>query len=82
MPPSEFESLGWLLSYLMIAIAVTVIVFLIFRQLVLWYFRLNQIADDIAVIANHYRALAREERLRHIQEVSQPSFPGRQSPNG
>lgn len=33
-----------------------VVAFIVLRQLVLWYFRLNQIADDIAVIANYYRS--------------------------
>lgn len=34
---------------------VILVIFLILRQFVLWYFRLNQIADDLATIADHYR---------------------------
>jgi hypothetical protein len=36
-----------------------VILFLALRQCVLWYFRLNQIADDLHVIADHYRSQAK-----------------------
>lgn len=43
--------------FLVIAgLAVCIGVFLALREVALWYFRINQIADNIAVIADHYRA--------------------------
>lgn len=45
------------LLLLIFALAVFVAIFIFCRQFTLWYFRLNQIADDIAVIAAHYRSL-------------------------
>jgi hypothetical protein len=42
---------------LFIGLLVAAGVFLLGREIVLWYFRINQIADDLHVIANHYRAL-------------------------
>lgn len=34
-----------------------IILFFVFRVVVLWYFRINQIADNLAIIADHYRQL-------------------------
>lgn len=49
------------LAFLIAALAITVGVFLAFREVVLWYFRLNQIADNLAIIA------------RQLQQPSQQS---------
>lgn len=43
------------LALVAIVIAVTVGLFVVFRELVLWYFRLGEIADNLKVIADHYR---------------------------
>lgn len=67
MNPEYIESLGWVLSGLVIAI----VILLILRQLVLWYFRINQIANDIAYIANYYRVLDRQ--AAHEREVQSKS---------
>lgn len=47
------------ITTLIIALVVAFVVFLVIRELVLWYFRLNQIANDIGYIADHYRQLER-----------------------
>lgn len=44
------------LATLFVGLIIVLVVFLVIRELVLWYFRLNQIADNIAYIASHYRA--------------------------
>lgn len=54
MDIQTFTSFGWLLT----AGIVVVVFFLLCRQAVLWYFRINQIADDLHIIAQHYRANA------------------------
>jgi ABC-type bacteriocin/lantibiotic exporter with double-glycine peptidase domain len=41
-----------------IGLLVAAAIFLICRALVLWYFRINEMADDLHVIAQHYRQLA------------------------
>ena len=53
MDISSVESLGWLLTYGIVA----AVVFVIIRQAVLWYFRINQMADNLQVIADHYRKI-------------------------
>lgn len=78
MNPITLESLGWLLT----ALVLLFVVFLILRQLVLWYFRLNQIANDIAYIAQHYRVMDRREeaertQLKALEPQSRPSPPSR-----
>ena len=45
------------LFLVLVTLAIGVAIFLLCRQVVLWYFRINQIADDLHVIANHYRKL-------------------------
>lgn len=54
MDIQTFNSFGWLLT----AGIVVVVFFLLCRQFVLWYFRISQIADDLHVIAQHYRQLS------------------------
>ena len=49
------------LAPLLIYLVIAVLVFLLFRQLVLWYWRLNEIADSVVYIAQHFRAIDREE---------------------
>lgn len=46
------------LALIAIVVAVTVGLFVVLREVVLWYFRLGEIADNLKVIADHYRALA------------------------
>jgi TM2 domain-containing membrane protein YozV len=65
----NLEALGWLLTYLVIAIAI----FLLIRQLVLWYFRVNEIADNIAYIADHYRHVDQEAGRQRVQATQQRS---------
>lgn len=45
------------------------LVFLVIREVVLWYFRLNEIANNIAYIANHYRAV---DRANEQQQATRP----------
>lgn len=52
-----FADLTSSLIGLVIILAVCIGVFLALREVTLWYFRINQIADDLAVIAAHYRSL-------------------------
>jgi hypothetical protein len=47
---------------LFIGLFVVAGVFMLCREIVLWYFRINQIADDLHVIADHYRALDTSKR--------------------
>lgn len=50
------------LEILLVFIGVVVImavIFLVIRQFVLWYWKIDQIAADLHVIANHYRSLQR-----------------------
>ena len=55
---AEFvDSLGWLLTYGIICLAALVALFLVIRQGVLWYFRINQMADNLQYIADHYRKI-------------------------
>lgn len=68
MDPLTLESLGWLLT----ALIIVLVLFLLLRQLVLWYFRLNQIANDIAYIAQHYRVADREAG-RQVNTKTEPS---------
>jgi len=37
------------------ALAIGVLLFIALRSVVLWYWRINEMADDLRVIANHYR---------------------------
>ena len=45
-------------GYLFIGLFFTFVLFVALRAIVLWYFRINEIADDLHVIAQHYRQLA------------------------
>ncbi len=52
-----------------------IILFFVFRVVVLWYFRLNQIADNIAVIADHYRQLGQAPGRPLTPRVPPPPRP-------
>lgn len=52
-----FNSLGWVLTAIIGGVGIVLAIFLVLRQIVLWYFRINEIAEDLHVIAQHYRAL-------------------------
>lgn len=41
-----------------------IVIFLVLRELVLWYFRINQIADNLAYIADHFRRVDQEAGRR------------------
>lgn len=43
---------------LAIIIFVIAAIFTVVREITLWYFRLGEMADNLKVIANHYRMLA------------------------
>lgn len=59
-----------------------VILFFVFRVVVLWYFRLNQIADNLAVIADHYRQMGALARTPASPRPPQaPSINARQVPS-
>jgi hypothetical protein len=50
-------------------------IFLVCRQIVLWYFRLNQIAENLQYIADHFREQDRKANTT-AQQPPQPSqFP-------
>lgn len=72
MPLAFIESLGWWLTYLIIVFGI----FLLIRQLVLWYFRLNEIADNIAYIAHHYRVIDHEAGVKRIEQARQQTGAG------
>lgn len=67
MTPGLTESFGLTFMYFIVALAISIAVFLVLRQLVLWYWRINEMADNIAYIANHYRALDKEAGRRVVQ---------------
>ena len=50
------------LILLLVYLAVSITIFLVCRQLVLWYFRLNQIADNLAYIATYLQQHERQAR--------------------
>lgn len=52
----ELEYLFNPLFILVAGVAVCIGLFLALREVALWYFRINQIADNIAVIADYCRA--------------------------
>lgn len=51
-------------------------VFLVIRQAVLWYFRINEMADDLRYIANHYRAIDQEAGRKRIEETRRTTGAG------
>ena len=59
-------------GYLFIGLFFTFVLFVALRALVLWYFRINEIADDLHVIAQHYRQIA-------SQPLPLPTRPSAQS---
>lgn len=67
MNVSFMESLGWLLTYGVIWFAVAAVIFLVIRQAVLWYFRINQMADNLQFIADHYRAIRHDMEMERIK---------------
>jgi hypothetical protein len=85
MDASSTEALGWLLTTGIIWIAVVAVIFLVIRQVVLWYFRVNQMADDLHAIANHFRAIEQKEAQGRIAALQRsaavnPPAPIRPSP--
>lgn len=65
----------------LLALTAVVVIFIFFglRQVVLWYLRLNQMADNIAYIADHYRSL--DQAAGRIQQPPPPPT-GRFAPKG
>lgn len=51
------ESAITVLLYWLLAGFFFLVVLLILRALMLWYWRINEMADNIAYIANHYRRI-------------------------
>jgi hypothetical protein len=66
MPTDLFSGMFFLVAFLALCIGT----FLAFRQVALWYFRLNQIADNLAVIADYYRT---QEQATTTPTVAQSS---------
>ena len=56
------------LALLLTSFVIAFVLFLALRQLVLWYYRLNEIADNIAYIAEHYRRIDRDAGVRSTQD--------------
>lgn len=61
------------LSTLIAVVAISIGLFLVLRRLTLWYFRINEMADNLAVIADHYRSQRQAAAPR--QQSSQPTRP-------
>lgn len=61
MDMQSLNSLGMSLTTLIITAGIGIGIFLLCRQLILWYFRINQMADDLHIIAAHYEALQQKE---------------------
>lgn len=68
------------LTVLVITGLVAMFVFLLIRQIMLWYWRVNEIADNLAVIANHYRSLQPNARPANPQPPRGPQAAGVGSP--
>lgn len=86
LPGLENSFVLWLniLSIAAIAVFLSVALFLVLRQFVLWYFRLNQIADDMAelktdlhVIATYYRG---EMARIHLKPTTPQAPPAGHAP--
>lgn len=60
---------------LVVILAVCIGVFLALRQVTLWYFRINEMADNIAVIADYYRNLKQTGNRQVPGEQPQASPP-------
>lgn len=56
--------------FLIVFLAVDIVIFLALRQFVLWYFRINEVADNIAYIASY---LQRQERGHQTNAMAYPA---------
>lgn len=64
------------LLYYLLASIVALAIFIIIRQFMLWYWRVNEIADNLAYIADHYRRIDQEAGRRRIEETRNTSGAG------
>lgn len=68
---------------LLAGLSIIFVVFLVIREIVLWYFRINQIADNIAYIANHYRAIDQATEQQRVSSARPSTAPaGKTLPAG
>lgn len=66
------------LAYLLVVGFFAFVVFLAIRQFVLWYYRINEMADNLAYIANHFREIDQAKARQRIEETRMGS-PGASS---
>jgi hypothetical protein len=62
------------LGLMMIAVVIGVGIFVISRQLTLWYWRLTEMASNLAYIANHYRIMDQVEGRHRAGEVKRDGY--------
>lgn len=62
-----------LLLYGLVSVVFAVVVFLVLRALVLWYWRINEMADNIAIIAQHCHRLDQEASRERVGAIRSSS---------
>lgn len=58
---------------ILIPIAIFIVVFLVFREVVLWYFRINEMADTLQEINRNIARLANENSSNNSTESTNSS---------
>lgn len=66
---SDFAALIVGLIAFFVVFLVCVVIFTIIRQFVLWYWRINEMADNLAYIANYLRESNADENLAFLANI-------------